>query len=443
MKIRKSIMLFAVAALGLAALGWTELVDNFLGIGLTQATPTNNQAWLYSSATGKYVLSSGLGATGDTGPAGSTGATGATGTTGVTGVTGNTGSAGTTGNTGTAGATGDTGVTGTTGVTGVTGNTGTAGATGDTGAAGAAGATGTTGVTGVTGVTGNTGTAGATGDTGVVGTINQNATAYTGTTTLRLNGDLTSSQSGGTTNVTVGAAPPDGYMRGLVIDRLSATTVGVTVTTVVLTDASNNCKVFRNVQESAAITTSGAGGLESGDTEAANTWYEINLYGKADGTIDAVLNEQSTSITAPPGGYVYGPLFVGAVRNGAADFVVFRQVGNDAWCAESADVITDGTTTTQTALDASNMVPIKATHALLHSDITLNGANTGGSVFYYDNNTGVTVSAIIIVGNASSTTLRLADERWVPINTSGLFDYSTSAVIDVDISVRGYRYNLQ
>lgn len=36
--------------------GWTELMDNFLGVPLTQGTPTDGQVWAFSSATGKYYL---------------------------------------------------------------------------------------------------------------------------------------------------------------------------------------------------------------------------------------------------------------------------------------------------------------------------------------------------------------------------------------------------
>ena len=51
--------------LGVFLVGWTVLCDNFLGVELTEATPTNGQMWAFNSATGKYALTAGPGSTPD------------------------------------------------------------------------------------------------------------------------------------------------------------------------------------------------------------------------------------------------------------------------------------------------------------------------------------------------------------------------------------------
>jgi hypothetical protein len=165
---------------------------------------------------------------------------GSIGQAGPQGAQGNTGNASTvpgpTGSTGATGPQGNTGNTGNTGGTGPQGNTGNTGNTGGTGSQGTTGNTGNTGGTGPQGNTGNTGNTGGTGATGVgynalktktVGgglqsstnvslgtkTFNFNANLYTafvtgnrvrvfqtGTSTIYLEGDVTSVTDNSPTN---------------------------------------------------------------------------------------------------------------------------------------------------------------------------------------------------------------------------------------------------
>jgi hypothetical protein len=62
----KPFLLLVVVLLGVGAIAWVDLVNNFLGIGLTPPTSyTNGYVWMYDSATGKYVLGSASGAIAD------------------------------------------------------------------------------------------------------------------------------------------------------------------------------------------------------------------------------------------------------------------------------------------------------------------------------------------------------------------------------------------
>jgi collagen triple helix repeat protein len=94
------------------------------------------------------------------GPAGPQGPTGASGATGSPGASGATGATGPTGPSGADGAAGPQGPAGTTGPQGIQGNVGPIGPTGGTGPQGPVGATGPTGATGPQGATGATGPAG-------------------------------------------------------------------------------------------------------------------------------------------------------------------------------------------------------------------------------------------------------------------------------------------
>lgn len=60
-RFRKPLLLFIVVLAPIVGLGWTELVNNFLGVALTQATPANGQIWKFDSATSKYTLQTDLG----------------------------------------------------------------------------------------------------------------------------------------------------------------------------------------------------------------------------------------------------------------------------------------------------------------------------------------------------------------------------------------------
>lgn len=117
-----------------------------------------------------------------------------------------------------------------------------------------------------------------------------------------------------------------GSYKNLVALRASATAVDVDADFIIVWDSNNRAKLLSTVNLTAAITSSGANGLDTG-TEASGTWYYIWVIAKADGTVASLL---STSATAPtlPSGYTYKAL-VSIVRNdGSSNFVDFKQNGN-------------------------------------------------------------------------------------------------------------------
>jgi hypothetical protein len=137
----------------------------------------------------------------------------------------------------------------------------------------------------------------------------------------------------------------------------SVPTAQITITAdeLVVKDTSGNAYLLSTVSVSPAITGSGANGLDTG-AEAGNTWYYgWVIYNPSTQTVAGLL---STSATAPtmPSGYTAKAL-VTAVRNGASDFVAYRQYGNEAYFVAYQTILSAGTAETETAVTTSAAVP--------------------------------------------------------------------------------------
>jgi len=117
-----------------------------------------------------------------------------------------------------------------------------------------------------------------------------------------------------------------GSYKNLSVTRGSVTQVTVTADELVLEDTSNNKVTVRSVNETAAITSSGANGLDTG-SEASNTWYYIWIIRKSsDGTTDSLLSTSSTSPTMPSG-YDQKALVSAVHNDGSSNFIDFKQAG--------------------------------------------------------------------------------------------------------------------
>lgn len=150
------------------------------------------------------------------------------------------------------------------------------------------------------------------------------ANTFSGTTTI--SGTTTLSGTTALSGTTTSKIPIQGLFKNLLIVRTSASVCTITADMLTVADTSFNCFTINTVSQTATITNSGAGGLDTG-VEASTTWYYMWIIRKStDGTVSALL---STSSTAPtmPSGYDQKAL-VGAVHNdGSSNFIDFRQVG--------------------------------------------------------------------------------------------------------------------
>lgn len=120
-----------------------------------------------------------------------------------------------------------------------------------------------------------------------------------------------------------------------------------------LQDASGNGLKARNVSVTADITTSGAGGLDTG-SEANNTWYYLWVVGN--GTTVAGLLSTSATTPTMPAGYAYRAR-VGAVRNeSTGHFMTFVQLGSTV-ARQSTTVLTNGLNFPFAAVSLTAAVP--------------------------------------------------------------------------------------
>lgn len=143
-----------------------------------------------------------------------------------------------------------------------------------------------------------------------------------------------------------------GSYKNLKVVRDSATQVTVTADELVLENTDHEKVSVFGVNQSAAITSSGAGGLDTGSE--ANVWYYIWIIRKSsDGTVAALLSASASAPTMPAG-YDQKAL-VSAVHNTEGDFVGFRQHGTTYWY-DSWITIASGAVT-WTAIDMTSFVP--------------------------------------------------------------------------------------
>lgn len=121
-------------------------------------------------------------------------------------------------------------------------------------------------------------------------------------------------------------APIFGAYRNLKIVRTSVTQVTVTADELCLQDSSNDGIRIVSINEPIAITSSGAGGLDTG-AEGSSRWYYIWIIRKSsDGTVDGLLSESSSAPTMPSG-YDQKALVSAVYNNASSNFVDFVDEG--------------------------------------------------------------------------------------------------------------------
>jgi hypothetical protein len=117
--------------------------------------------------------------------------------------------------------------------------------------------------------------------------------------------------------------------RNLSVVRTSASQVTVTADELVVRNVSNSGVRITSVNQTITITTSGAGGLDTG-SEAANTIYYCWIIRKSsDGTVSGLFSTASAigSITFPSG-YDQAALVSAVGNNNSSDFIDFSQSGS-------------------------------------------------------------------------------------------------------------------
>lgn len=135
----------------------------------------------------------------------------------------------------------------------------------------------------------------------------------------------------------VSFALPDGYKSRLRVDSTGNTTVSVTAAALLVVTNSGLQRTVRNFSASADLTTSGAGGLDTG-AKAANTWY--HLWAISNGTLDRLLFSTSATLPLMPSGYSHKTR-LGAVRTDASGNIIpFKQRGAKTRITNAANMPT-------------------------------------------------------------------------------------------------------
>lgn len=123
-----------------------------------------------------------------------------------------------------------------------------------------------------------------------------------------------------------------GSHKNLKASRTSASQITVTADELVLEDADGEKVTVRNFNKTAAITTSGAGGLDDG-SETNGWYYAFAIRKSSDGTTALLLSASSSSPTMPAG--YDQKCYVSQVYNKSGDFVSYTQYGDkcyyDTW----------------------------------------------------------------------------------------------------------------
>lgn len=177
-----------------------------------------------------------------------------------------------------------------------------------------------------------------------------------------------------------GAAKASGAFtssRNLTIKVTSATALSVSADAALLENAKGQVRRFSTVSETINITSSGAGGLDTG-SEAVSTWYAVHLIGKEDGTLAGLLSASATAPTLPTGYTYFAPS--GWVRNDSSGNLL-RTIKHNDWVQyiigtnPSAAVAIISGTVSVGEIDLSSYVP--ATAIEVDVSATTTGVGTG------------------------------------------------------------------
>ncbi|MGW8285742.1 MAG: hypothetical protein ACWGPR_08490 [Candidatus Deferrimicrobiaceae bacterium] len=197
----------------------------------------------------------------------------------------------------------------------------------------------------------------------------------------------TSATSPGTTWTQLSAATatdlPTGYVSGGEISWVNGTTVRIAPGT--CRDEADGDNIVWTSNLDAVITTSGAGGLDTG-SEAASTWYD--LYVIDNGSTPAALLVAQFGTPTMPSGYTVRRR-LGIVQNDSgSDFAKFFCLGNARrrWYQNDGDesqILSAGAATTPTGVDATGAAPPPASGERRLINVTYKASNSTGNLTIY------------------------------------------------------------
>lgn len=194
------------------------------------------------------------------------------------------------------------------------------------------------------------------------------------------------------------------------------------------------------------ITVSGAGGLQTGSSESANTWYGAYVIADTTGVNanDVLLIPAGVSFSQTGYDVIRS---IGWVRNNAgADFFRFNTEGTGSaqvylWDIDSqSEILTAGGATTFTDIDCSGFIPPSAILGLFQMGVVASAAFAGMTI--RPNGAGGTYSAFIIRPGVSTTITNRSFATMIT-DEDQVIEYEViNAADDAYLSVQGFKVNI-
>ena len=172
------------------------------------------------------------------------------------------------------------------------------------------------------------------------------------------------------------AAWAPGFLRAarLTFATAAQVTIGTASVASYARDAADSFNIEWTGALTADITTSGAGGLDTG-SEAASTWYAVHVIADSSkvNPVDALLSLSATAPTLPAGYDAFRRL--GWARNdGSSNFIDFIQFGENQHrlikyvdAVSNRQVLAAGAATVVTAVGLAALVPTTSRKAYIHA----------------------------------------------------------------------------
>lgn len=189
-----------------------------------------------------------------------------------------------------------------------------------------------------------------------------------------------------------------------------------------------------SVSVSADITVVGAGGLRSGETEAASTWYAVYVISNDDGTLVNGLLSTSATPSLPSGYTNYRR--VSWVRNNASsNFVAMTRFGDRVYIDDpnvftqtfSGNQTTNGNISFATAIPTTSRIGMFAGSASINMTSTASGSAHSSSLSIRSNASYAYWSTVVAVTyNPTTGSLGVGQAQW---------EYMLTASQQVDTSI--------
>lgn len=250
---------------------------------------------------------------------------------------------------------------------------------------------------------------------------------------------------------TIDRYTPIGFIFGarLSFSSVSKLTIGTIGEISCLRDSTNAYNLLFTGLLNADMAITGAGGLRSGLTEAADTWYAILLIGDtSDANTPKGFIDISHTTPILPSGYDVFRRVGWARNNSSSDFLNFSQTGsrNDRryWYYENAaDVrpLQNGNATSFTAVDCSSFIPPTSRRIAMRSAFSSGsggGAATASAAILRP--TGITMTKPVWRNQPSvHSTVKASAYIEMPCDSSQSIDYSVTASANkLTIIIMGY-----